>query len=396
MNKFFKKIAVVLAMTMVFAAMPMSVFAQTANTVEYNDTEYTTINEAVEAAKTAGDPAATLTVAGTVPLYAAAASSVDVNLNGVTIVGADGTATVVFKNVAGNNVGGTGSFSNFAMKNITVVDETFYTAENGENAWEFTYLEFAGATKFENVIFEDGIRLEGTSAEFKNCTFKGHNNDSSSYGSGTMYGVWVSSGDATFEGCTATGTRGIKVAEMYSSNVNTVTVKNTVFDNLTEKPGIVVDASDSAATGFNMVMSGNTFNDANGKGMFAVEGEDKVTLSGEDAGKAKADVLDSGERVYFGNKAAAEAFAAGTSGAVLTVYPEPAAPVATTCAHYWGYNPQYDAAAHWDYCHVCGAQNTPVAHSDANGDGVCDCGWVLANTPSRVNPNTGVTADMLA
>ncbi len=392
MNKFFKKIAVVLAMTMVFAAMPMSVFAQKANTVEYNGTEYTTINEAVEAAKTA----ATLTVAGTVPLYAAAESSVDVNLNGVTIVGADSTATVVFKNVAGNNVGGTGSFSNFAMKNLTVVDETFYTAENGENAWEFTYLEFAGATKFENVIFEDGIRLEGTSAEFKNCTFKGHNNDSSSHGSGTMYGVWVSSGDATFEGCTATGTRGIKVAEMYSSDVNTVTVKNTVFDNLTEKPGIVVDASNSTATGFNMVMSGNTFNDANGKGMFAVEGEDKVTLSGEDADKAKADVLDSGERVYFGNKAAAEAFAAGTSGAVLTVYPEPAAPVATTCAHYWGYNPQYDAAAHWDYCHVCGAQNTPVAHSDANGDGVCDCGWVLANTPSRVNPNTGVTADMLA
>ena len=76
MNKFFKKIAVVLAMTIVFAAMPMSVFAQTANTVEYNGTEYTTINEAVEAVKTAGDPAATLTVAGTVPLYAAAASSV--------------------------------------------------------------------------------------------------------------------------------------------------------------------------------------------------------------------------------------------------------------------------------------------------------------------------------
>jgi len=71
-----------------------------------------------------------------------------------------------------------------------------------------------------------------------------------------------------------------------------------------------------------------------------------------------------------------------------------AAPAATG-EHVWGYNTQYDAAAHWDYCYVCGAQNTPVAHSDANGDGVCDCGWVLANTPSRVNPNTGVTADML-
>ena len=83
-----------------------------------------------------------------------------------------------------------------------------------------------------------------------------------------------------------------------------------------------------------------------------------------------------------------------------TIVIKPEQPAATetpaaTGEHVWGYNTQYDAAAHWDYCHVCGAQNTPVAHSDANGDGVCDCGWVLANTPSRVNPNTGVTADML-
>ena len=70
-------------------------------------------------------------------------------------------------------------------------------------------------------------------------------------------------------------------------------------------------------------------------------------------------------------------------------------PEPTGHEHMWGYNMQYDAAAHWDYCHICGAQNTPVAHSDADGNGVCDCGWFISTTPSRVNPNTGVTAEML-
>ena len=69
--------------------------------------------------------------------------------------------------------------------------------------------------------------------------------------------------------------------------------------------------------------------------------------------------------------------------------------VPATHDHVWGYNTTFDAAAHWDYCHVCGAQNTPVAHSDADGNGLCDCGWNFAATANRANPNTGVTADML-
>ena len=70
--------------------------------------------------------------------------------------------------------------------------------------------------------------------------------------------------------------------------------------------------------------------------------------------------------------------------------------VAPSTGHTWGYNTTFDAAEHWDYCHVCGAQNTSVAHSDADGNGLCDCGWNFAVTTGRANPNTGVTADMLA
>ena len=58
--------------------------------------------------------------------------------------------------------------------------------------------------------------------------------------------------------------------------------------------------------------------------------------------------------------------------------------------HVWGYNTQYDAAAHWNHCHICGAQGELTAHSDANHDGYCDCGWSMTSAPGRANPNTGV------
>ena len=64
----------------------------------------------------------------------------------------------------------------------------------------------------------------------------------------------------------------------------------------------------------------------------------------------------------------------------------------TTHNHVWGYNTQYDAAAHWDYCHVCGEKGAVVAHSYK--DGACSCGWSVKST-NRTNPATGVTAEML-
>jgi hypothetical protein len=128
------------------------------------------------------------------------------------------------------------------MKNLTVVDETFYTDENGENAWEFTYLEFGGENKFENVEFTDGILIESGNSTFDGCSFAGHNNDSSSYGNVTMYGAWVYNGEATFTNCSFAGTRGLKVADQYAdSDVQKVVVDGCEFGPLSEKPGIAVD-----------------------------------------------------------------------------------------------------------------------------------------------------------
>ena len=64
-------------------------------------------------------------------------------------------------------------------------------------------------------------------------------------------------------------------------------------------------------------------------------------------------------------------------------------------SHIWGYNTQYDAAAHWDYCHICGEKGAFVSHSDEDHNGYCICGWKITTTSGRQNPATGVTAEML-
>ena len=176
-------------------------------------------------------------VEGEYTLTAANAGKVT-DMNGITLKGADENAKLI---VVGNG----GGFTNINLKNISVVDNTFYTSQNGENAWEFTYLEFEGDCAFENVTFTDGVMFEGNITA-TDCTFMGHNNDSSEHGNITMYGAWVSNGTTVLDGCTFTGTRGLKVHEAYGSNVTSVTVNGCTFDSLTEKPGIAFGTLDAS------------------------------------------------------------------------------------------------------------------------------------------------------
>lgn len=205
---------------------------------------YDTWDAAIAAAGANG----TVQISGTVELAGVAGTSQVTDLAGLTIEGLD-FATLVFVNAEGSNTTGTGTFANMNLKNLTVVDETFYTGENGENAWEFTYLEFGGTNTFDNVVFTDGIFVEDGKSTFTNCSFIGHNNDSSEYGNGTMYAAWVYSGEASFTNCDFTGTRGLKVADQYAgSDVTAVTVDKCTFGPLSEKPGIAVDNRNGALT----------------------------------------------------------------------------------------------------------------------------------------------------
>ena len=210
------------------------------NVVLLNGTKADSLDAAVAAA-TAGD---LIEISGSHTLQGPEGVSKTLDLKGVTIEGMTEYTTLRFVNFENSNSTGTCHFANLNLKDLTVIDETFYSSENGENAWEFTYLEFAGNNNFTNVKFTDGIMLDdvnGTST-FTNCTFVGHNNDSSTLGNVTMYGAWVYSGNATFTNCEFTGTRGLKVADQYGdSDVKEVLVDGCKFGPLSEKPGIAVD-----------------------------------------------------------------------------------------------------------------------------------------------------------
>lgn len=262
---------------------------------EVNDVQYKTFEEAWQVAVDTG--AERITLLEDVQFAGVEGTSKQTDLKGILIEGATGNETITFINAEGSTVTGTGTFINANLKNLNVVDKTFYQAQNGENAWEFTYLEFGGDSQFEHVNFEDGIMFEGENAVFKDCTFTGRNNRSSELGNVTMYGAWITKGEVIIESSLFTGTRGLKVANIYSDSVPTVTVSSTTFDNLTEKPGVVADG---AGKDLVVTLNNNIYLDKNNKGAIAVEkgasfeGADKIV------GRFT-EVEEDGEITYFEN-----------------------------------------------------------------------------------------------
>lgn len=129
------------------------------------------------------------------------------------------------------------------FNNVNIVDES---VSYNENAWEFTYLEFAGLLEFNNCTFNSGVQFQTETykvdeettvvatlnASFVNCQFI-TNEDS-------VYAVWVSDGTTVFEKCTFEGTRGLKMHEDYGSEVTTVLVDGCTFKQISKKPGVVI------------------------------------------------------------------------------------------------------------------------------------------------------------
>lgn len=213
-----------------------------------NGLTYATFEDAFAAAKASKNArsASTIYVLGAVNIEGAEGTSQVRDFKGILIEGLE-NASITFINNGTSSSTGTCSLANLNLKNIEVIDETYYTGENGENAWEFTYLEVAGNNHFENVVFTDGVLQEDGTSVYEKCTFVGHNNDSSEHGNVTMYGMWVYSGEATFDECRFEGTRGLKVADMYAgSDVTRVLVDGCHFYYLSEKPGIAVDNRNGA------------------------------------------------------------------------------------------------------------------------------------------------------
>ncbi|MBQ8375063.1 MAG: right-handed parallel beta-helix repeat-containing protein [Clostridia bacterium] len=153
------------------------------------------------------------------------------------------------------------------LKNLTVIDKS---VSYDEDAWEFGYLELGGkGIVCENVKFTDPIMVEGNGGVFKNCSFVGRtdagvHSNGGSYENFKMYGVWLISGNASFESCTFTGTRGLKICDSNVSNSYAtenvdVTVDGCTFDSLSEKPGVAIDYSQDEEITFAVTIKNSMF-----------------------------------------------------------------------------------------------------------------------------------------
>lgn len=205
-----------------------------------NDVEYATLAAALKANRDVKEPV-TIEVKGILEWETAAEydqSLFDMATDTLTLKGVDPLSTL---KATGAGVCGLGmDHGTVIYEDLTIVDQSAYQYENGENAWEFTYLEFEGNSVFRNVYFDDGVMFRGNSVVAENCEFIGHNNDSSDLGKVTMYGAWVANGTAVFERCNFSGTRGLKMHEQYDTDIRSVQVTSSSFTGLSEKPGIVI------------------------------------------------------------------------------------------------------------------------------------------------------------
>lgn len=188
------------------------------------------------------------------------------------VVEGNGNATLV---ATGAGVGAirAANGGTITFKNLKVVDNSVsYT----ENSWEFGYLEFAGALKFENCEFVNAIMACGQTAnntsklnaEFVNCTFNSNKE--------SEYDVWVSGDNASFTGCKFLGYRGLKMHEAYGSNIAQVIVDGNSFGPLSKKPGIAIGDVDASTV---VTIVNNTFTDCQpgDQGNYMYESDTDVT-----------------------------------------------------------------------------------------------------------------------
>ena len=151
------------------------------------------------------------------------------------------------------------------FNNVKVVD---LSVSYAENSWEYGYLEFGGNLAFNDCQFVNAIMMESENAAFTNCSFNSNKDNE--------YAVWVNEGNTTFNGCTFTGARGLKVHEAYGSEVASVVVDGCTFGPLTMKPGIALGDLNAETS---VTIQNSTFDrcQAGDQGLFIYETDTDVT-----------------------------------------------------------------------------------------------------------------------
>lgn len=240
----------------VYEVQPLTGCAAVVNAVKYD-----TVADAVAAVNALGTEAALMTLAedwtwetgnagdGSNTLFGNAGQTVTIKANGKKIVAA--------------GEGGIRCKAEVVVEDAIVVDKTAYGYENGEKAFEFTYLEFqgAGSFKFIGCTFENTVMADAAMVEFDDCAFIGKATLADN--ADQEYALWIA-GPAVVKNCEfANIYRGIKIAQKYGTAPNplyTVEIDGCTFKNIGKKPGVVIDAVTYAgATMFGSVTIKNSY-----------------------------------------------------------------------------------------------------------------------------------------
>lgn len=207
-----------------------------------NGIAYNTLADALEAANKV-DGAVTVELINDVEWKTGAAHGstpfVTADSNAVVTINGNGNTIIATGDGIGSVRAANGTLLTF--NNVKFVDNSVSYAEN---AWELTYLEFAGKLAFNNCEFKDEIMLTDDNhttpnceAKFADCSFESNESQ--------RYAVWVAHGTANFSNCYFTGYRAVKVHEAYGTDVKALNLSGCTFENITEKPAVVIGTLDS-------------------------------------------------------------------------------------------------------------------------------------------------------
>ena len=168
----------------------------------------------------------------------------------VIIDGAGHTLTFVGGGVRGFYTESTAA-KKVTFQNMTIADNTRYDYEDGNNAWEFAYLEMGETNtcplEFTNVKFADGISVDGTKTTFTDCEFIADGNAKRSTQTAENC-MWISNGDVIVNNCTFTGYRAIKLHEKYGTEIGSVVIDGCMFKDLSVKPAVVIGDLNAATS----------------------------------------------------------------------------------------------------------------------------------------------------
>ncbi len=244
MNKFTRNLLLVIAVVVALFTMTITAFAeeQTQNVAKIGDTEYATLNEAIEGAKAlTGD--VEVGIYGKVTLTSSLTGSYD----SIKFIGMTEDAEI-YLDIQGYIT---------ATGKAVAFEDLSLSKSVGGVIYDAAYMNLAfgvynvNSVEYTNCIFINGAYAASGNVTFKGCTF---------YRSHDRYGLWAyGEVDIVVDTCVFADIRGIK---MYTKDAD-LTVGNTDFSVAGDKPAIVLTYGNSVT-----LLEGNTYSS---KGTFELD-----------------------------------------------------------------------------------------------------------------------------